>query len=245
MPGADDDHESKDDADRPSSSQQGSSGGKDGDSGKDKADEKDGDKKDGDDKEGDDKDGGDKDEKKPSPLKNPKVRIALIIAAIVAVIVLIVWFIHYRTYSRFQQSTNDAYLAADQVNVAPRVSGYVEQVLVGDNQMVRAGQMLVRIEAQDYNATADQSRAQIAQAQATTDQARAQRRQQFDTIRQNLAQANQSRDMIRQYDASVRFNEAQVLRYAPLSAAGAETNEKLAQYLSDLKQARAQADGAR
>ena len=185
------------------------------------------------------------DEHKPSPLANPKVRIALIIGAIVAALVLIAWFIHYRSYSRFQQSTNDAYLGADQVNVAPRVSGYVDQVLVGDNQIVRAGQMLVRIEAQDYKATADQSRAQIAQAQAGADQARAQQRQQYDTIRQNLAQADQSRAMIRQYEATERFDADEVKRYRPLSAAGAETNEKLAQYVSELEQSRAQVGSAR
>ena len=228
--------ETEDDHDQPDAASgdgggQGSSGSKDakGDNGS---------------KERDDDGDGD-DEQKPSPLANPKVRIALIVAAIAAAIVLIVWFIHYRTYSRFQQSTNDAYLGADQVNVAPRVSGYVDQLLVRDNEMVRAGQVLVVIDGRTYDATADQSRAQIAQAQATTDQARTQRGQQYDMIRQNLAQADQSRAMVRQYQATARFDAAQVSRYAPLSAAGAETNEKLAQYRSDLDSARAQVDAAR
>lgn len=192
-----------------------------------------------------DKDDADKEKQKPSLLANPKIRIALIIGAIIAVIILVAWFLHYRSYSRFQQSTNDAYLAADQVNLAPRTSGYVEQMLVGDNQLVRAGQVLVRISSQDYNATADQSRAQIAQAEAAVAQAQAQRRMQFDTIRQNLAQAGESRATLRQYQETARFNQAQVVRYTPLSAAGAETNEKLAQNLSQLKQSRAQADSSR
>lgn len=91
------------------------------------------------------KEDADKDEHKPSVLANPKIRIAMIVGTIIAIIVMVAWFVHYRSYSRFQQSTNDAYLAADQVNVAPRTSGYVEQMLVGDNQLVRAGQVLVRI----------------------------------------------------------------------------------------------------
>src|ERR1039457_5413226 len=109
--------------------------------------------------------------KKPSALSNPKVRIGLIIGSAVLVVALVAFFIRYWTHGRFQQSTNDAYLGADQVSVAPRVSGYVEEVLVGDNQLVVVGQKLIRISAEDYNATAEQSRAQIAQAQATVAQA--------------------------------------------------------------------------
>jgi membrane fusion protein, multidrug efflux system len=183
--------------------------------------------------------------KKPSALSNPKVRIGLIIGSAVLVVALIAFFIHHWTYGRFQQSTNDAYLGADQVSVAPRVSGYVEEVLVGDNQMVVVGQKLIRISAEDYNAAAEQSRAQIAQAQATVAQAQAQRLQQFDVIRQNLAQADQYRATLRQYQAVAHFDAVEVERYTPLSEAGAETGEKLEQYASELQQSRAQADAAR
>jgi membrane fusion protein, multidrug efflux system len=65
----------------------------------------------------------------------------------VLVVALVAFFIRYWTHGRFQQSTNDAYLGADQVSVAPRVSGYVEEVLVGDNQLVVVGQKLIRISA--------------------------------------------------------------------------------------------------
>ena len=209
-------------------------------------DKKDGGKQDGDkqdeDKKGGDKKGGDK---KPSPLKNPKVRIALIVAAVIVAVALIFWFINYRNYGRFQQSSNDAYLAADQVNIAPRVAGYVEEVLVSDNQVVRAGQPLVRIDQRTSDATAEQSRAQIAQAEATVGQYRAQRAQQYDSIRQARAQADQSRATLRQNEATNRFNASQVARYAPLSAVGAETNEKLAQNISSLEQSRAQVASAR
>ncbi len=183
--------------------------------------------------------------KKPSPLKNPKVRVALIVAAVIVVVLLVWWFIHYRTYGRFQQSTNDAYLAADQVNVAPRVAGYVDAIYVTDNQIVRPGQILVRIDRRTYDATSEQSRAQIAQAEASVAQARAQRTQQYDAIRQALAQADQSRATLRQNEATDRFNASQVARYAPLSAIGAETNETLARNRSSLEQSQAQVASAR
>ncbi|WP_174296459.1 HlyD family secretion protein [Sphingomonas bacterium] len=190
-------------------------------------------------------DEGDAGDSKPSPLSKPWVRIALAVAAVAALILLVWWIVNYRNYGRYQQSTNDAYLAADQINVAPRVAGYVEQVLVGDNQMVRAGQLLARIDQRTENSTAARSRAQIAQARATVAQARATRTQQFDMIRQARAQADQSRAMLRQNEAADRFNASQVARYAPLSAVGAETDEKLAQNRSMLDQSHAQVASAR
>ena len=209
----------------------------------------DGDKGDGGDDDSGDGGGGDEngkgDDDKPSPLKNPKVRIGLIVAGVLAAILLVYWFVHYRSYGRFQQSTNDAYLDANQINVSPRVAGYVEQVLVDDNQVVRKGQPLVTIDRRTTEASAAQSRAQIAQAEAGVAQARATRVQQFDAIRQALAQAAQSRDQLRQAEATNRFNASQVARYAPLSAAGVETNEKLAQNRSNLEQSRAQVASAR
>ena len=244
MAAAEDNHKDSSDGDRPShggnadggdtsardDSDQGSNAGKD------------------DDKEGGGKDdGGDEDggKDKPSPLKNPKVRIVLIIVGVLAIAYAIYWYVNYRNYGRFQQTSNDAYLAADQVNIAPRVAGYVEQVLVTDNQVVRAGQVLARIDQRTANATADQSRAQIAEAEATVAQARATRRQQFDAIAQALAQADQSRASLRQNEATNRFNASQVARYAPLSAVGAETNEKLAQNRASLEESRAQVASAR
>nr|WP_174293185.1 HlyD family secretion protein [Sphingomonas bacterium] len=193
----------------------------------------------------DDDGGDDEGEDKPSPLANPKVRIALIVVGVVLAILLIYWFLHYRSYGRYQQSTNDAYLAADQINVSPRVAGYVEQVLVSDNQVVSKGQVLVRLDQRTNNATADQSRAQITQAEAQVAQARATRTQQFDMIREARAQAEQSRATLRQQEATNRFNASQVARYQPLSAVGAETDEKLAQNRSMLEQSRAQVASAR
>ena len=181
---------------------------------------------------------------KPSFLKNPKVRIALIVGGVLAAILLVYWFVHYRSYGRYQQSTNDAYLNADQINVSPRVAGYVEEVLVDDNEVVRRGQVLAVIDRRTSDATAAQSRAQIAEAEASVAQAQATRTQQFDAIRQALAQTGQSLGQLRQAEATDRFNASQVARYAPLSAAGVETDEKLSQNRSNLEQSRAQVASA-
>jgi membrane fusion protein (multidrug efflux system) len=64
------------------------------------------------------------------------------------------------------ESTDDAYVAADASEIAPRVRGLVAEVLVRDNQAVRAGDALVRINAEEYDSRTDSASADLAEAQA-------------------------------------------------------------------------------
>jgi membrane fusion protein (multidrug efflux system) len=87
----------------------------------------------------------------PQPAKHPSMRpafkIALLIAGIIVLLAAIAYGIYWWTIGSYQQSTNDAFLQADQASVAPRISGYINEVLVRDNQIVTAGQVLARIDA--------------------------------------------------------------------------------------------------
>ncbi len=58
---------------------------------------------------------------------------------------------------RYLEQTDDAYVRADWIPISARVSGYVAQVLVEDDQPVKAGDVLVRIEDRDYQARLDQA----------------------------------------------------------------------------------------
>ncbi|MEK1906856.1 MAG: HlyD family secretion protein [Pseudomonas sp.] len=64
------------------------------------------------------------------------------------------------------EATEDAYLQADNSTVAPRVRGFVEAVLVRDNQVVKAGDPLIRIDAEEFDAHVASARAELADAQA-------------------------------------------------------------------------------
>jgi membrane fusion protein (multidrug efflux system) len=148
-----------------------------------------------------------------------------LILAVVALVVLIAagaWFLRYKTHGQFFQNTNDATIMADAVSIAPRVNGYVSQVLVGDNDDVRAGQPLLRIDARDYQAQVEQARAQIAQADASADNARASIDEQRAAITQAEAQLAAAR-------IKAAHDAAEVARYTPLAASGAETRQQLAQ----------------
>jgi len=73
---------------------------------------------------------------------------------------------YYWSYARFIVSTNDAYVQADSTLVAPRVSGYVAQVLVEDHQTVKSGQVLARLDERDFRAAWDQTRADVQASEA-------------------------------------------------------------------------------
>ena len=53
------------------------------------------------------------------------------------------------TTGRYLESTDDAYVQANSTIIAPKVSGYLAQVLVADNEPVKAGQLLARIDDRD------------------------------------------------------------------------------------------------
>lgn len=174
---------------------------------------------------------------KPSPLKNPKVRLVLLIFVIAAVIGGVLWYVRYQSVGKFMQGTDDAYIQADAVTISPKVSGYVDKVFVAENQQVKAGDPLIQIDARDYRAQAAQVEAQIDVARANAEGVRAQIREQgaaIDKARSDLAAAR----------SDAAFAHAQVVRYQPLAASGAETREKLSQLVNQARQADAQVNAA-
>jgi membrane fusion protein (multidrug efflux system) len=161
---------------------------------------------------------------------NPRVKRLLLVAAVLVVLAVLAWVIHHQLRGKYIESTNDAFVRADIVSVIPKVSGYVDQVYVADNQDVTVGQPLVRIDARDYRAQTAQYRAQIDVAAANADNVRAGIREQEAAIAQARAQLATAR-------ADARFAAAEVARYAPLAASGAETREKLATLRNQAAQA--------
>jgi len=73
---------------------------------------------------------------------------------------------HYWTTGRFQVSTDNAYVKADTITIAPKVSGYIGSVLVGDNEAVHTGQVLARIDDRDFRVALQQADAGVAAARA-------------------------------------------------------------------------------
>lgn len=85
---------------------------------------------------------------KPARLR----RLSLPILASVA-LALFAWYgLHWWTTARFIEKTDDAYIGGDVTVIGPKVAGYIDQVLVTDNQRVKAGDVLIRLDSRDYRA---------------------------------------------------------------------------------------------
>jgi membrane fusion protein, multidrug efflux system len=74
---------------------------------------------------------------------------------------------YWWTTGRFIESTDDAYVGGNITPVSPHVAGFVAEILVADNQYVRAGQLLIRLDSRDFDAALDHARAVAAAREAT------------------------------------------------------------------------------
>jgi membrane fusion protein (multidrug efflux system) len=101
------------------------------------------------------------------------------------------------------ESTDDAFIAAHTIEIAPKIAGKVDSVFVKDNQLVKKGDLLVQIDPRDYDAQLDQKqaalesvKAEAASAQAAVDQQIANVRSLQATLDQDRAdeQASQAQD---------------------------------------------------
>src|SRR6202140_4088558 len=101
-------------------------------------------------------------EEPPKGLKSPKVRGLLVVGGLVLLAVLISLLVYYHN----RESTDDAQVDGHITPIASKIYGRVAEVLVTDNQPVKAGQVLVKIDPRDYQASLDQAKAALALAES-------------------------------------------------------------------------------
>ncbi|PDT72364.1 HlyD family secretion protein [Bradyrhizobium sp. C9] len=138
----------------------------------------------------------------------------------------------YMNYSEHFESTDDAFIAARQFALAPKVSGYITAVPVTDNQHVAAGDVIARIDDRDYRVALAQAEAQVAAAQANIQNVDAQLDVQQAQIAANQAQVDQAQ-------AALTFAQQQATRYQHLEQTGYGTVQNSEQYTSQLHQQQA------
>ncbi|QCI96008.1 HlyD family secretion protein [Novosphingobium sp. EMRT-2] len=119
------------------------------------------------------------------------------------------------------QSTDDAYVGADATSVAPRIKGFVSAVLVEENQSVRAGMPLLRIDPEEYGARRATAEADLADARAAVAAARAALVRQGTEEALARAQAGAAATTIRAAEANAGHASADQRRYDALLATGA------------------------
>jgi membrane fusion protein (multidrug efflux system) len=142
---------------------------------------------------------------------------------------------YYWSAGRFLVSTDDAYLQADNVLISPKVSGYILDVIVDDNQPVKGGQVLARIDDRDY-------RTALAVAQANVDAQQAG----IENLIQQMAQQQlvviEARATVGSDQAALAFSNQDNERYVTLSKNGAGTVQSAQKSTSDIREKQASLD---
>jgi membrane fusion protein (multidrug efflux system) len=138
----------------------------------------------------------------------------------------------YWTIGRFEVSTDDAYVQADNTAIAPKISGYIGTVLVGDNEPVKIGRVLARIDDRDFRVALNQAQADVASADAVIATKQASLNAQQSTV--EAARATIGVDQ-----ANFTFAEQEDKRYTSLAATGYGSVQNAQQAASRIAASRA------
>jgi membrane fusion protein (multidrug efflux system) len=128
----------------------------------------------------------------------------------------------YLTTGRYLETTDDAYVKADSTIVAPKVSGYLAEVLVADNEPVKAGQLLARIDDRDFRTALKQAQADVAASEAAVKNLNAQIELQEPLIQQQAADVDAT-------EANLKFAQQERTRYDDLMKSGSGTVQRAQQ----------------
>jgi membrane fusion protein (multidrug efflux system) len=133
---------------------------------------------------------------------------------------------------RFEVSTDDAYVEADNTTIAPRVSGYLTQVLVKDNERVKVGQVLAQIDDRDFKVALEQAKADVQAARAAV----ANKQASLDAQQSVIDAAKATLDVDK---ANETFAEQDNQRYSHLATTGYGSVQNAQQAESRIASARA------
>src|SRR6202140_1433843 len=139
----------------------------------------------------------------------------------------------YAITGRYLETTDDAYVKADSTIISPKVSGYIAEVLVGDNQPVKAGQLLARIDDRDFRTALEQAQADVAGSEAAVRNLDAQISLQQPVIEQGTAD-------IAAAEANLKFAQEERSRYDDLMKSGSGTIQRAQQTDAALREKIAQ-----
>ncbi|MFA4937838.1 HlyD family secretion protein [Brevundimonas sp.] len=141
-------------------------------------------------------------------------------AAVMVGLALIVGGVFWWVNGQRWESTDNAFVKADTTLISPQLSGRVTEVLVGDNQKVEAGQILVKLDDADQKAELAQAEANLAAAIAAVGHVDAQAEQEQATIAARAAAVTQA-------DAQAGLARAEVDRYGKLAEQGWVSQQRI------------------
>ncbi len=159
----------------------------------------------------------------PAQPAAPRSRAKIVLPSLLGLAVLAAGVNYALTYGR--ESTDDAQLEGRVANVSPRVYGQVAKVLVQDNQLVKAGDVLVELDRKDLDAKLELAKADVLSAEAQLASAQAQFALTDATVGANLRQAKAG---VTQASSGISSSKA-ALDQARADVTAAELRFKLAE----------------
>jgi membrane fusion protein, multidrug efflux system len=136
------------------------------------------------------------------------------------------------TVGRFMETTDDAYVGGDVTTMASKVAGFVDTIAVTDNQRVKAGDLLVKLDDRDY-------RAQLARADASVAAQEAALANRDAAHRLQTAVVDQANAEIAAATAEATRSQYDLDRYRTLSAERYASLQRFEQADADYKKAAA------
>ncbi len=142
--------------------------------------------------------------------KKPKRKRMVLLGVGLAVLAAAAYFgTQYMLVGRFMVSTDDAYVRANNTTLGARVAGHIAAILPGDNTLVKAGDVVFKIDDGDYKIAVDSARAKIATQQATIERIGRQVIAQQSAVEQAEAQRNSAEAAAKR--ATLDFDRQQAL----------------------------------
>ena len=151
----------------------------------------------------------------------------------------------YLRAAKASVATDNAYVKSDATLVAPRVRGHVAELLVAENQAVKAGQVLVRLDPEEYAARVAGARGDLALADAGIASAQAALSHLESESALAAASVREAQTSIRASDAQALRAEADRQRYASLVHTGYVPRRDAERVEADAASAAAAADRSR
>ncbi|MDN6859496.1 HlyD family secretion protein [Pseudomonas sp. CAN2814] len=158
-----------------------------------------------------------------------RLTVFLVILAVVALAFLARWYF----VGRFVESTDNAYVQGEITRIASQLGARVDEVLVQDNQHVEKGQLLVKLEAADFQLALDRAKATLATREAELEQARSKLKGQTSMIAASAADVNASQ-------ATLGRTEVDLGRAQALRKPGYVSEERVTTLAADSNVARSQ-----
>jgi membrane fusion protein (multidrug efflux system) len=146
-----------------------------------------------------------------APARHGYRKLLLELGAVLVAAIAGVFGYQWFTAGRFIESTNDAYVGGDVTAIAPHVAGFVSEIAIGDNQYVRQGQLLMRLDDRDFVAADAHAEAVVSGKRAALADLEARYTLQQSTIREanatlsaKVAQAAFAKDDDARYQSLMR-----------------------------------------